>query len=188
MARSVVLFRNLNQGQRGMPTTEQLRSALESGGAGWVLTFQTNGTAVVDAADPEATVASALGRLRDEVGYADQAVVLDLAQVQLALAALPPAVTEAPPGMELYQDVLAFVVPADGLDLKTPWTGRHGDLVVHSVDPKLGMVHGTAFRRGGKVSGNLTADLERHGVRATTRTRGTMERLVAKVVKAGPPL
>lgn len=205
MPRAAVLFRNLNQGQKRMPTTDQVRSSLEAGGASWVLTFQTNGTAVIDTTgDPRAVVASALARLAEEAGYADLAVVLDLASLRRAVEALPPPVTEAPDGMELYQDVLTFVVPADGLDLEVPWTSRHGDVVVHSVDRELGMVHATAFRRAGQISGNLTAELERPRaraagvpagsvpvgtvpVRATTRTRGTIERLLAKVDKVAPP-
>lgn len=194
MRRAVVLFRNLNQGQKGMPTTDQLRSALTEGGVSWVLTFQTNGTAVIDADDPGAVVTAALGRLREEAGYADLAAVLDLAALRRAVEALPPDVTTAPEGMELYKDVLAFVVPADGVRLELPWVSRHGDLVVHAIDPELGMVHATAFRREGQVSGNLTAELERKdaradgdvAVRATTRTRGTVERLLAKVDKVAP--
>ena len=50
----VVLYRNLNLGHAGSPNREQLEGALERAGALRVKSFQTNGTVLLEAEDPEA--------------------------------------------------------------------------------------------------------------------------------------
>lgn len=50
--RWVALLRNVNQGQRGNPSTADIRAAFEDAGCRNVELFQSNGTVVFDADDP----------------------------------------------------------------------------------------------------------------------------------------
>lgn len=52
----VAFMRNANQGQRGMPATADILTAFQDAGATWVATFQSNGTIVFDADDPQGVV------------------------------------------------------------------------------------------------------------------------------------
>lgn len=181
MARAVVLYRNLNQGQRGMPTTAQLRECLAAAGAQSVATFQSNGTVVIEANDPQSVTAAARPLLTAASGWSDVGVVVDLEHLRSAVSAFPAPFTGSPDGMTVYQDVLAFVTPSDGVRVGVPWWSPRQGLVIHSVDVLLGMVHATAFLRGNGSSESLTATLERDWkISATTRTRGTVERLLAR--------
>ena len=56
MARHVAFFRNLNLGQRGSPTGDQLLAAFEDARATEVSSFQVNGTVVFRASAPVRTV------------------------------------------------------------------------------------------------------------------------------------
>ncbi|MEO6942062.1 MAG: hypothetical protein ABI238_01115 [Terrimesophilobacter sp.] len=50
--RSVAFFRNLNQGQRGCPTSATLDGAFAAAGASGIDLFQSDGTVVFSAHDP----------------------------------------------------------------------------------------------------------------------------------------
>ncbi len=56
MARHVAFFRNLNLGQRGSPTRDQLLAAFEDARATDVTSFQVNGTVVFRASAPVHTM------------------------------------------------------------------------------------------------------------------------------------
>lgn len=53
---AVVFYRNVNLGHTGSPRREQLEAALAAAGAERVRSFQTNGTVLLRAQDPAATV------------------------------------------------------------------------------------------------------------------------------------
>lgn len=57
--RCVAFLRNVNQGQRGHPTTADIQDAFADAGVGDAALFQSNGTVVFAAADPDAVVAAA---------------------------------------------------------------------------------------------------------------------------------
>lgn len=56
---SVAFFRNLNQGQRGSPSSAVLERAFAKAGATEVALFQSNGTVVFTAEDPSSCVQNA---------------------------------------------------------------------------------------------------------------------------------
>ena len=60
---SVAFFRNLNQGQRGDPTSTQLLEAFSQSGAKDVLPFQSNGTVLFDSPLPQECMNDAVARL-----------------------------------------------------------------------------------------------------------------------------
>jgi len=61
--RHVGFLRNVNQGQRGQPSTDDVRDAFAEGGATEVVPFQTNGTIVFEADDPALVIERAVGAL-----------------------------------------------------------------------------------------------------------------------------
>lgn len=69
----VAFFRNVNQGQRGHPSTEDLLDAFRSVGVDDAAAFQSNGTVVFTAPDA-ATVPQAVRALLAERGIFDDAI------------------------------------------------------------------------------------------------------------------
>ena len=72
---SVAFFRNLNQGQRGSPSAAGVVEALELAGAQGVVPFQSNGTVLFDARDPDACARAAVDRLAASSPWSDVALV-----------------------------------------------------------------------------------------------------------------
>ena len=60
---SIAFFRNLNQGQRGCPSTEELRAAFRAAGARDIKPVRGNGTVLFESLDPETTARAVRGRL-----------------------------------------------------------------------------------------------------------------------------
>ena len=89
--RYVAYLRNVNQGQRGHPSTAMIRDAFAAAGCHDVTTFQSNGTVVFGATEPDAVVADALAML-DSLGYPTHGFVMpapELAEIARAYAAAP---------------------------------------------------------------------------------------------------
>ena len=61
---SVAFYRNLNQGQRGSPTTVELLEALRDAGALDIRPVRGNGTVLFESADPERTAQVSRARLK----------------------------------------------------------------------------------------------------------------------------
>ena len=59
----VAFLRNVNQGQRGHPSTDDILAAFADAGVDDALAFQTNGTIVFTCDDPQTTVEAAQGSL-----------------------------------------------------------------------------------------------------------------------------
>lgn len=74
----VVLFRNVNQGQRGQPSTSDLLAALADAGCGDAVAFQSNGTLVVRDRDrgPDHLIAEAAASLAARTGTDHEVFVM----------------------------------------------------------------------------------------------------------------
>lgn len=170
----VVFFRNLNLGHVGSPSGSVLVEAF--GGPAVAANFQTNGTVVIETTAPGPIVAAARRRLATQ-GFEHPFVVRSTAEVAEIVAATP----ALDPAEDVYRLVVSFfdpsaaVAPGDG---PVPWRSSNGLVEVRHV----GLDHAVSacWRRGSSV-GDVTGFLEaRLGVPVTTRTLGTLERLVAK--------
>lgn len=86
MARHVAFFRNLNLGQRGSPTTQQMLDAFAAAGATDVVSVRVNGTVAFGSSAPAHTRDLVCSTLIRQTGWADVALVrpagwvLDLAE------------------------------------------------------------------------------------------------------------
>ncbi|MET0859939.1 MAG: DUF1697 domain-containing protein [Microbacterium sp.] len=79
---SVAFFRNLNQGQRGHLGAADLQHAFAEVGAREVHTFQSNGTVVFEADEPDAVGQDVHGRLAARGLFDDVVIVRALAFVE----------------------------------------------------------------------------------------------------------
>lgn len=68
--RFVAFLRNVNQGQHGQPTTDDIRGAFEDAGCRDIRTFQSNGTVLFDADDPASVVQVAEVAVAERSGHA----------------------------------------------------------------------------------------------------------------------
>jgi len=78
--RYVAFLRNVNQGQRGHPSTAMIRDAFAAAGCRDAVTFQSNGTVIFEAAEPDAVVADALAML-DSLGFPRHGFVMSVPEV-----------------------------------------------------------------------------------------------------------
>ena len=99
---SVAFFRNLNQGQRGHPSTAQIVEAFQSNGAVDVRPVRSNGTVVFDAADPERCLAQTLDRLEARCGWEGVAFSRDGDWLADRAAELPAGVVPALVELSLF--------------------------------------------------------------------------------------
>lgn len=77
----VAFLRNVNQGQRGHPSTADVRAAFADAGAGDAVTFQSNGTIVFGSDEPDALIADAVEALAARTGLEREAFGMPLAAV-----------------------------------------------------------------------------------------------------------
>ena len=80
-ASHLVLFRNVNQGQRGQPSTSDLLDALADAGCAGAVAFQSNGTVVVDGAEPERVLVDAASSLTARTGVDQEVLIIPFDQV-----------------------------------------------------------------------------------------------------------
>ncbi|ALJ21454.1 DUF1697 domain-containing protein [Microbacterium sp. No. 7] len=170
----VAFYRNLNLGHPGSPTRAQLEGALRDAGADGVRSFQTNGTVLIVASDPLAVVRAAADGLAAACGYGDAVQVRTVAGLEALLHA---GHFDGHVDERTYRETFTFFEGGRTPEWPLPWTNPRGDVdIVHIGD-------GTALavvRKPGNTAGNPTAMLEREtGGVATTRTRGSIERLLA---------
>jgi hypothetical protein len=172
MARHVAFFRNMNLGHRGSPVRAQLEEAFAVAGAEQVRSFQTNGTVLFAAAAPAQALMCVGDELRAACGYDGSWFVRALDRV--------PALVDAPvwaePAADVYRETLTFF-DADPAGLpELPWSNDAGDVTL------LQVLDGCALglsRQLGVSPGDPNSTIERMlGAQATTRTRGTAERLL----------
>lgn len=168
----VAFFRNLNLGHHGSPNRTQLESAFTDAGALHVRCFQTNGTVVFTADDPATAITATLESLRDFCGYDDCAFIRSTKHIGILLDRLPPP--ESSP--DTYRETISF--------FDTDHIASHAH--ASTKDPLVALIglypdyaHASIGKVGNRV-GNITRHLETLlKVPVTTRTRGTLERLLS---------
>ncbi len=166
----VAFFRNLNLGHETSPDRAQLESAFTDAGALNVRSFQTNGTVLFTADDPATVIAATLNQLRDRCGYNDCVLVRSTTDLRGQLAKLPPPATS--PGV--YRETISFFDNAPSAGRSPP----NQDQLVALISVHDDHAHATITKVGNRV-GNVTRHLEAVlEVPVTTRTRGTVERLL----------
>ncbi|MBC7278408.1 DUF1697 domain-containing protein [Nocardioides sp.] len=169
----VVFYRNLNLGHAGSPNREQLEGALKAGGAAQVKSFQTNGTVLFKAEDPEGVVAAAAGELVAVAGYADAAIVRPLADLEGLLAL---GVFEKHESPRTYRETVTFFQGGKKPSWSMPWTNSKDDVDVLHIGDGIAL---SLIRKPRNSAGSPTFELERAtGGVATTRTRGSIDRLL----------
>lgn len=174
----VALFRNLNLGHAGSPTGAALVDAF--GGPEAASSFQTNGTVVFDADDPGVVAETASTRLA-AAGFGQRFVVRPMPDVA--------GIVEQTPELDPDEDVYRLLVSFYDVD-RLPRL----DLPLRSTDG-LVEIRGLHDRHAWSVcwkprntAGDATALLESLlGVPVTTRTAGTLARLVRKHGPSGGP-
>ncbi len=67
--RQVAFLRNVNQGERGQPSTADLLAAFADAGCADAVAFQSNGTIVFHSPDPEAVISDAVLALAARSGH-----------------------------------------------------------------------------------------------------------------------
>jgi len=76
--RTVALFRNVNQGQRGHPSTTDLLGALHDAGSGEAVAFRSNGTIVFDADAPSEVASRAVEALTARTGLTRECFTISM--------------------------------------------------------------------------------------------------------------
>lgn len=168
-----VFYRSLNLGHRGSPTKDQLESALLDAGADRVKSFQTNGTVLMIADDPHTVVDAAAERVRGSSGYDDAALVRPVALLD---ELLDMGRFDGHTDGRTYRETFTFFDGGRAPTWSLPWTNERDDVdIIHVADGvALGVI-----RKPKNTAGSPTAEIERAtGGVATTRTRGSIERLV----------
>ncbi|MEV5440238.1 DUF1697 domain-containing protein [Streptomyces sp. NPDC052682] len=172
-SRHVVFYRSMNLGHPGSPDRATLESALAAAGARAVRSFQTNGTVLLEADDPVCVVAEAAKALEAAAGYTQPAMVRGLDLLVDVLAGQP---FDGHEDSRTYRETFTFFDGGRPIALELPWTNAKGDITLVELREGLAL---SIIRKQGSNAGGPTAEIERMaGVPATTRTLGTIERLV----------
>lgn len=166
---SVAFFRNLNLGHPGSPTSAELVEVF--GGPGAARCFQSNGTVVFEAADPEKAVDQAVVALR-AAGYWHPVIVRTLEQVRCALEDAP----SADPREGIYRSMISFYDLHEIPAVQLPYRSLDGLVEIRILNPAF--AHSVCWKPR-RTAGNVTGSLEQLlSVPVTTRTVATLERLV----------
>lgn len=175
MARHVAFFRNVNLGHPGSPVRTQIEAAFAAAGALEVRSFQSNGTVAFASDAPVRAMKRVATELRAACGYDGDWFVRRLAD----LPALAEAEAWSGAGTDVFGETLTFfgVDPAPLPDM--PWTNEAGDVSLLAVSK--GCVLGVSRERRASP-GDPNSTIERLlGAPATTRSRGTVQRLLRAV-------
>lgn len=173
---SAVFYRNMNLGHPRSPDRAGLEGALAEAGGSDVRSFQTNGTVLVRADDPAGVVAAAAPALADRWDYADAGLVRPVGLLTEILRTDPFVGARDD---RTYRETFTFYEGGDPLDVTPPWTNERDD--VHVLAVRDGIALGIIRRRSTGV-GSPTSEIERMtGGVATTRTLGTIQRLLRAV-------
>ena len=168
---SVAFFRNLNQGQRGSPSTAQFVTAFVESGAVGATSFQSNGTMLLDAQNPTACTRSAVAWLTANSEWSDAAFVRSAGWLTGVLAAARIDATRAArTELSLFDESCS---PAGIL----PLTGKRCTVV--SGGPGFAI---TENERDDES--NATPTLERAlGIPVTSRGFPTLSRLMERLAR-----
>lgn len=168
-----VFYRSLNLGHGGSPNRGQLESALLGAGAERVKSFQTNGTVLMFADDPQAVVGATAKRLLETSEYDDAALVRP---VSVLAELLDQGHFDGYTDRRTYRETFTFFDGGRAPSWSLPWTNERDDVDIIYVADGLAL---GVIRKPRNTAGSPTAEIERAtGGVATTRTRGSIERLV----------
>lgn len=166
----VALFRNLNLGHPGSPTGEELVAAF--GGTARARNFQTNGTVLFESDNPETTARQALAVLRDH-GHRHSMLVRPLAELERVVKQTP----AADPAENVYRTMISFYDIDNLPTIELPLRSRDRLVELRRLDRRSA---GSLCWKPRDTAGDVTGFLEKLlNVSVTTRTLGTMERLVS---------
>lgn len=169
---TVALFRNVNLGHPGSPTGDELVEAF--GGPAVARSFQSNGTVVFEATDPENASAAAIIRLR-ATGYQPTVVIRALEQIRRAVEDVPPV----DPGEGVYRSMISFFDVRQFPTVRLPFRSPDGLVEIRAMGPDC--AHSVCWKPR-QTAGNVTGCLEQLlSVPVTTRTVATMQRLLATI-------
>lgn len=177
----VALFRNLNLGHGGSPTKDELLSAFD--GALRVRSFQTNGTVIFSATSARVACDQALHALRAR-GFEHPVMLRTIGEVAEAVAATP----AADPAEGVHRSAISFFDTGSSdagppPDLTLPLRGANGLVELRRLG--RGSASTVCWMRRG-APGDVTGFLERLlGVPVTTRTLGTLQRLLKAAAEMG---
>lgn len=170
----VAFFRLLNLGHPGCPHRAGLEAAFRHAGGTTVRSVQTNGTVVFGGGPaPSEVVAAVLVELGATAGYAQPVLVRSAERVAELLSGFPPY-----DGLKEVHRACVTLHDADRVaEVELPWTSPLEDLVLLATTPDH---TASVIRRRGASVGDPNRLLERLlGVPATTRTTGTVQRVLA---------
>jgi uncharacterized protein (DUF1697 family) len=166
--RHVAFFRNLNLGQRGSPTREQLVTAFRDASATDVSSFQANGTIVFRASAPQRTVDLVRSSLSEETDWRDVAPVRAAGWVL--------ALVEAIHRVGDHAEVSLYDTRSD-FPVALPWRPDRGRVTVVRADRR----HAVSVNDQPRTS-FATPTLEALlGVPVTSRGLSTVQRLAARL-------
>lgn len=169
--RCVAFLRNVNQGQRGHPSTADIVAGFADAGCHDVQTFQSNGTAVFDSDEPAEAVASAAEAIAARSGQER-----DILWIPLSDLAAIVAEHEATPEPRGYEFTLHGGGTVDARDPEVVSLATQYRCTLVDAGPGWALVHNDVDGQG-----NATPMLERLiGGRATSRGLPTLVRLVAR--------
>lgn len=171
----VALFRNLNLGHPGSPTGEELVAAF--GGTALARNFQTNGTLLFESDNAEATARNALQVLRGN-GYRHRLVVRPLSELERVVKETP----AADPAEDVYRTMISFY-DVDSLPaVELPMRSRDRLVELRRLDRRSAA---SVCWKPRRTAGDVTGFLEKLlNVAVTTRTHGTLERLITAALRA----
>lgn len=167
----VAIFRDLNLGQHGSPSSSELLEAF--GGPEVATNFQTNGTVVFETTDLESTKNLVKTRLT-ESGYLQSFSVLTLEEMAEFSVQAP----QVDPAENVYRVMASFFEAPEEPTLTLPLRSKNNLVEVRSISSN----HAWSLIWKPKSSvGNVTGLLEEHlGVPVTSLTASTVGRLVKK--------
>ncbi|WP_151081413.1 hypothetical protein [Nocardioides cynanchi] len=166
--RHVAFFRNLNHGQRGSPTRDQLLEAFAAAHATEVTPFQSNGTVIFRAAEPTRVVDLARASLGVSAGWSDIAPVRRASWVRDLVDHVGEVADNAE--ISFYDDHRDFPEPL-------PWRPEGGRVTVVQAD-RLHAVSTNDEPRTSYATPTLEALL---GIGVTSRGLATMQKLAERL-------
>jgi uncharacterized protein (DUF1697 family) len=172
--RCVAFLRNVNQGQRGHPSTADIMAAFEDAGCGDAVAFQSNGTIVFEAGHPAAVTETVMASIAARSGVDREAFWIPLED----LAAVVDAHGSVPDPRQ-HEFTLHGGGTIDAADADVANEAAHRRCVI--VDSGRGW---TLIRNEREGEGNATPVVERiSGGRATSRGLPTLLRLVDRFAR-----
>ena len=165
--RHVAFFRNLNHGQRGSPTRDQLLAAFAAAHATEVTPYQVNGTVIFRASEPTRVVELVRATLA-EAGWSDIAPVRRASWVR----ALVDQVQDVGDNAEVsfYDSPRDFPEPL-------PWRPARGRVTVVQAD----RLHAVSMNDEARTSYATPALEALLGIKVTSRALSTMRRLAERL-------